>query len=556
MSTSWERRNAPVLLLGAALVVAAITLAVAEWHVTYFQDTWSFLLERQAFSAGSFLEPHNEHIVIVPVAITKALLAIFGMTSNTPEQVVMGITLLAAATLIFVYARRRVGPWMALFGAVIVLFLGSAWWTLLWPFENEFTLPLCFGLGALLVLERRDTRGDVLGCALLSLATISGSLGICFVAAAFVELLLEHRERGWRRAYVFAIPLLLYVAWYLGWGHKAEHHLTLANILTAPAYVAEGFASSLNALTGLGAAPHEPTAAATDWGPALLIAAVALIILGQLRRPGVSKGLWIILAAGVGFWLLAGINFIPGRAPSSVRYIYPGVVFTLLIAAELLRKWPLGPRGLLIAACATAAMVGPNLAQFKEGHQFLQAQTVITRADLAAIEIARDTVAPTFDLASEQIAGSPSLTPISAGPYLEAVGRWGSPAYSLAELEAAPEGGRHWADVVLSEALPITHETKPGFSLRAPSGVACATLLPGKAPSTQVPLKPGTTATVEVARGAPAAISLRRFAQDEFPVAVASVEGGTTTTVQIPRDRAPNPWYAHVEATQTARVCS
>ncbi|HEY2715557.1 MAG TPA: hypothetical protein VGI73_04975, partial [Solirubrobacterales bacterium] len=82
--TARARRDAPVLLLGLALLAAAAVLTVAEWHVTYFQDTWSFLLERQPFEAESFLFPHNEHIVILPVAITKGLLAVFGMTSNTP----------------------------------------------------------------------------------------------------------------------------------------------------------------------------------------------------------------------------------------------------------------------------------------------------------------------------------------------------------------------------------------------------------------------------------------------------------------------------------------
>ena len=195
------------------------------------------------------------HIVVLPVAITKLLLAVFGMTSNTPEQVAITLALFAAAILLFVYVRRRTESWLALIAAVLMLFLGSAWSVLLWPFENEFTLPVVFGIATLLLLDRDDERGDAWACLTLALAVISGSLGLAFVVAASVDLVQKRRGHGWRRAYVFAIPLLLYLIWYAGWGHEAEHHVTLHNVLTSPAYVMEGFASALDSLAGLSTIP-------------------------------------------------------------------------------------------------------------------------------------------------------------------------------------------------------------------------------------------------------------------------------------------------------------
>jgi hypothetical protein len=56
--------------------------------------------------------------------------------------------------------------------------------------------------------------------------------------------------------------------------------------------------------------------------------------------------------------------------------------------------------------------------------------------------------------------------------------------------------------------------------------------------------------------GAPAQITLRRFATEAFPVAITGGEGDATTAVEIPRDRATQPWYMHVEAAQTTRVCT
>ena len=110
------------------------------------------------------------------------------------------------------------------------------------------------------------------------------------------------------------------------------------------------------------------------------------------------------------------------------------------------------------------------------------------------------------------------------------------------------------ADIVLSQALPIDVETVPGFDQSASSSEACATLEPGEAATKEVPVEVGRT-RIEVAPGSPATIGMRRFAEGEFPAQLGSVEGGTTTTLTVPRDRAEKQWYVHVEAAQLVRVC-
>ncbi len=551
-----RRRNAPVLVFGAALVAMAIVLIVAQWRIAFFQDTFAFLLDRQPWTPYNFLFPHNEHIVILPVAITKTLLAIFGMTSNVPEQIQMGITVLAAATLLFVWLRRRLDPWLATIGAVLFLFLGSAWPTILWPFENEFTLPVVFGLAGLLLLEREDAKGDAWACAMFVLGTISGSLGVCFIAAAFVEVVLQRERRGWRRAYVFAVPLLVYLAWYAGWGHTAEHHITIHNILHSPQYVLEGFASSLDSLAGLSTIQAN-VSGNNDWGRPLVIGAIGLLAFSQWRRPGFSKTFWVVTAAAVSYWLLAAFDFVPGREASAARYVYAGALFTLLMIAEVLRKWPLSRKALWIAGAVAVCAIGPNIVQMKEGSSWEKEQSVLTRSDLGALEIARDTVSPEYALLSVESTGTASLGLVNAGLWFEAVDKWGSPADSPSQIETEPEGGKEHADLVLAEALPIASSTEPGGLVGAPpAGVACVTLPGGGASSgKQVPLKPGRT-TIEVAAGGPAAIALRRFATESFPVTIPGGEADQTTVVEIPKDRATQPWYMHVEAGQTARVCT
>lgn len=548
-----RRRSAPTLVFGAALVVMAILLVVAQWRVTFFQDTFAFLLDRQPWTLHSFAFPHNEHIVILPVAITKVLLAVFGMGSNVPEQIAMGITVLAAAILLFVWLRRRIDPWLATIGAVLFLFLGSAWPTILWPFENEFTLPIVFGLAGLLFLERDDARGDAWACAMFVLGTISGSLGVCFIVAAFVDLILRREERGWRRAYVFAVPLLVYAAWYAGWGHTAEHHLTLHNLLHSPQYVLEGFASSLDSLAGLSTITAN-VSGNNDWGRPMVVAAIALLIVAQRLRPGFSRGFWIVTALAVSYWLLAAFDFVPGREASAARYVYAGALFTLMMIAELLRPWPFSRRALWFAAGIVALAILPNIAQLKEGSEFERDQSVYTRADIGAMEIARDTIPDYFALASVEATGTASLSLVEAGKWFEAVDRWGSPADTPSQLEDEPPVGRKYADVLLSQMLPISSVNEPGVTPSPPAGAECTTL-PGGSAEKEVELKPGTT-TVQIAAGAAPAVALRRFATEEFPVAITGGEGESTMSITIPADRATQPWYMQVDAEQETRVCT
>ena len=54
----------------------------------------------------------------------------------------------------------------------------------------------------------------------------------------------------------------------------------------------------------------------------------------------VPRELWIALALLATFWVLAGLNFKPGREPTASRYQLPGVIFVLMIAAELLATHP------------------------------------------------------------------------------------------------------------------------------------------------------------------------------------------------------------------------
>jgi hypothetical protein len=548
----WARGNLPIVLLGAALLSCGAMLLALGSGTTFFQDTWGLVLDRQDFSARAFFMPHNEHIVVIPTAIDKLAL-LFGMETYLPERVVMTVAVLVAATLLFVYARRRLGPWPALIGAVLLLFLGPAWADMLWPFQIGFVGSALFGIAMLLALDRGDRRGDVAACVFLVLSLGFSSLGLPFVAAAAVDVLVRRRSHGLGRAWVAAVPAALYGAWWLGYGHEAETHVTLNNVLRSPQYALEGMASAVEALLGLNKSGPD-AAVPPEWGLPILIALLLLVGYRQVRGLPVSQRFWPVAAAALASWMLAAFNTMPGREAYQNRYLYAGGVFILLLAVELLRDVRIGRRALLIAGAVALVAVSSNLVQFREGSRWLKDQAVLTRADLGAIEIARRTVDPGFTLAPE-IAGTGSLAIVSAGKYLEAIGKHGSPAYSPAELVTAPAAGRRQADIVLSGALPLSTVTRPTGPSPDPSG-SCV-LFPGGAASDslETPLTPGVT-RIEVEAGPPAVLTLRRFAVGEFPAPVGDGPGETTTYLRIPRDLAPQPWQLHVDAEQPVRVCS
>ena len=541
-------RNAPLVLLAVAMAAAAAVLLSYGSELTFFQDSWEYLMRRREFTAAALFDPYNEHIVVLPVVIELLSLRIFGMSSMMPKMVVLVALLLGVAALLFVYVRRRLGPWPALFAATVLLFLGPGWQDLLWPFQLGFAGAALFGIATLLALENEEERWDLAACGFLTISVAFSSLGLSFAVGAAVELLRRGRRGALGRAYVVAVPLLLYAGWYAGWGHTAENQLSLDNVLAAPDYVLEGVTASLDSLLALGTVFDE-VVGRSQFGLPLLLVLMALLVHRQVRRPGFYPGLWPALATMASFWFLAAANASVGREPYSSRYLYIGAVLLLLVVANLLRGVRFNRWGLAAAGAVTLVIVAFNLVPLREGRDFFEEQTVLTRSSLAAIEIAAARVEPGFRLPAE-ISGTPFLNEIEAGEYLRAVDEYGSPAYSPEELLTAPEEGRSHADLVLANALPLGIET--GLAPRPARGDCVK--LDGRAGGSALPLDPGVT-TINLPAGSNGAVRLRRFARGEYPLASEGVPTPSTARLYVPRDRSAQPWRLWVEAAPGATVC-
>lgn len=552
MDETYRTRDPASLLLAAALAAAGIFIVVLGSRLTFILDDWVFILYRRDFSLDAFLTPDNEHLVAGAVAAWKLMLAGFGMSSALPFRVLTTGIFLLGDWFLFVWLRRRLGSWPALLATLPVVFLGAAFEDLLWFSSITFLGSLTCGLGMLVALDRQDRGGDRLACAWLVATMLFSSVWVAFAAGAAVDVVLRRDRRGWhRRAFVVAVPVALYALWWLGWGHDAESSVTLRNIAATPLFVVDSFAAALASLFGL-ATPAEGMTApgGLDWGRPLAVAVGGLAVWRAYRIERIPRSFWVVLAIGLSFWILGGFDVKPGRVPWASRYQLPGVVFVLLVAGDLLRGLPLGRRLLPVAGVVVLAAVTSNLLYLHDAYSSYRSSTEIIRGNLTAMEIARDTVEPGFYL-EEEFADT-GLDHIDAGSYFSAVDAFGSPAYTIAELQESSEAARFAADKVLLNALRV--QLEPIARAAVPTG-GCATV----DASELFDIPPGGVA-IAAGESPVTDIRMTRFATpgENAPLPVdfqAEVRAGEATRLAIPRDLSTVPWKLQLEG-GPATVCA
>jgi hypothetical protein len=560
-------RNARILL-GLAVAGSGALLVAWQSHLTFLIDDWDLLLYRRGFDAHVLLDPHARHLILGPTLIYKAIQATIGMESNLPYAAVSTASFLASVVLLFLYLRRRVGDWVALAGVLPILVMGSAYEDLLTAFQVGYFGSVAFGIVALLALERRDRPGDAIACAALVASLAFSEIALSFAAGIAVAIALQ--SGPWGRAWVPAVPLLLYAAWYPTFGsgpHLGPSDFSFHNVATSPPFVLDGFASSVGSLLGLGTAPLFGGTGGLEWGRPLLVALLAVAVAWVLRSRS-CRLIWVLvpLVIALSFWFLTAANFTFGRAPFASRYQYVGAVFVLMIAANLAAGWRPGWRGVLGALAVGLAAAAANLVTLHRSFQSLAGVSEVVRGGLAGLDIAADDVDPGFVLTPEN-SDFNYFTLVKAGPYLSATEKFGSPAYSEAELASAPEGAKVAADKVLAAALPVS--LRPG-GVQPPTGGArprvvgppntqssvqgsCVTVtgLAGAAPVIGLP--PGG-AILRTGGGASHPLSLRRFAAEGFPVSVGALHG--SANLVVPTDRSGRSWQLQIAGAGPVTACA
>ena len=529
------------LLAGAAMVASGVLLLHWLSRLTFWRDEWDFLLHRRSWSVGTFLDPFVEHLVAASILIYKVGVTALGMDSARPFQVMSVLLFLTSVGLLFVYARRRVGEWIALAMILPILFLGPSWDDLLFPFQMALFGSVACGIGALLALERRDRAGDVVATGLLVLGLLFSDLGIPFVAAA--TILVAATPERFSRAYIVAVPTALWLIWYLGWGHNAETFISFTNFARSPSYMLDGLSASVATWVGLGTLAYDVSP--LDWGRPLLVVALGLVAwrLYVIRRPSAR-----LIAAAVpvlGFWFLTALNKGPLGPATVGRYQYVAIVLMALLASELAAGLRIRRYAVVLVVLAGVAAAIINGDQLRNAARGLANIAQQQRGGLGALELARGRVNPGFEL-TQQNSGVDYLGALDAGSYFSAIDAYGSPAYSRDQLVTAPAAAQVSADMVSAAALGI--RLAPGG--QAVPG-ACLRLDPRATSTFAVPAQ-GVLLT---ANGPGTQVSLRRFASASFPVQLGTLAPGTPELLRIPADRSTRPWSAQLTGGAGVTAC-
>ena len=550
------------MVLAVLLVLTAGVILHETRDTTLWTDEWGWALQRRT---GSLLDPHNGHFSLVPLLIYRALFATAGIDDYLPYRVMVVVGHLAVAGLLYVYASRRIGPLAALLPTVVLLTLGPAWQNFLWPFQIAWLISLAAGLGALLALDRGDRRGDLVACALLALALATSGVGIAIAVGLVVEVALRRRP-----AWVVAVPLALYAVWWLAY---QDTDFFRHNLVVAPQFAADAAGGALAAVLGLteGRLDENGTlidaGAALVWGRPLLLAAGAVLLWRlSVMRP-VPARVFALLAAAGAFWLLGGVQRAQISSPDASRYLYVGALCVLLLAVELARGVRIGRAAAAVLVVLTATVAIANGGDLRAGARNLRLQAAVSRADLGALELARDQVKPGYR--AVRFPGIPFVE-IDADRYFAAADALGSPADTPGELARAHEQGRLAADAELANIEEITPRPSSARPGGAPPQVdlvsggsvdeagSCVRFRPA------VATQAGTIAELQLTLPAgglllsvdePATVALRRFAETFPKEPAARLAPGGAAELKPGRDAAPQPWHVRLRPEGGLRAC-
>jgi len=533
-----------IWLLGLAMLASGVLLMVMRSQIGFFLDDWDLVIYRG--TPTDWLLPHNEHIVVLPAAIYKLSLAIFGMTAIPLHLVAVALFLTSVAALFF-WLRPLTGAPSAFFGCLVVLFLGAATEDLVWAFQMGFFGSVAAGLGALLQLRRGARTGDRWACLLLVVSVLFSSLGIPFTLGAAVLILFgESLHPDWRRlpgrAWIFLVPALLYAGWWLGWGHLAPNALGTANLRQDPVYLLSGLGYSALVLTGT----FKVGQVSMDDGwalPGLILALILGLVLFIRRRIPVE--LLVAATIALGFWALSGLNYIPGREFFNSRYQYPGAVILLMLLGGAFAGSRPGPRTLAVIAAVCAVSLVVNLQTLNDlfrGTYRPYAQR--NHLALAGLDLASRTVPDGYAVAMTD----DGQALVDAGSYLEAAEKYGKAGLPADEIGGLPVDQRIRLDQILVGALPV--RLLPAGNLAADRDL-CRTVTADPAASGNLEvgsslmlIRSRRQVTIKLGRFGPGTGALAWFAP-----------GGRAVGYRIPRDHSERPWRIGFKGRGPVTVC-
>ena len=334
----------PPVLFGAAALVFLIWLGR---DMTFYHDEFAFLLLRDLSPAG-ILAPHNEHLSATLVILYRTLVGTVGTVSYWPYLGVTFALHLAVAGIVYVVVRRETNATWALGAMAVMLLLGSGGDDILWAFQSGTIGAVAAGMAAVVVAPRRPAVAAIL----LTVALYTSGAALAFlVATAFHLLLTRPRALVW-----LALPVGLYLAWYVGFGASRMVALRSPSLDGVPQYVFEGLAASAAGVVG-SAVP--------------LVGQLVLLLLafGLGRVRAIPPVVLALAVSSVAFFAIAGLvrAQLGAEQATAPRYVYIAVPGLLVLGTFLLAQLRAPWKTLAGVALLTVALVG-NVALLIDSH--------------------------------------------------------------------------------------------------------------------------------------------------------------------------------------------
>jgi hypothetical protein len=337
----------------APVVVAIGALAILVWlgrDMAFYHDEYALLLLRDLSPQG-VLAPHNEHLIATVVILYRTLLATVGTVSYWPYLGVTFALHVIVAGIVYVVVRRETTAAWALGAMAVMLLLGSGGDDILWAFQSAVIGATAAGMAAVVVAPRWPALAGVL----LTVGLATSGAALAFLVGTALHLLLTRpRALPW-----LALPVGLYLAWYVTFGVTGIVALRSPSLDGVPEYVLAGLVAS----------------AAGVMGSVLpVVGSMALLALafGIGWARGLAPTVLALLASSVAFFFIAGLvraQLGPEQAAAS-RYVYVGAPGLLIAGAVVLARMERPWRDIVGVAVLTIALAG-NVVLLVESHDRL-----------------------------------------------------------------------------------------------------------------------------------------------------------------------------------------
>ena len=554
------RLRDPWLLALAGLLLATFVLLAYLGRGTVFQyDDWDYWQMSQSYAPASLLDHYNGQLSVVPKLVWFTTTHLFGGGEYAPFRI--GGVLMHLVTLagIFAVLRPRVGPAVALAALLPLALVGGASLTLLMANTyHYFGLPVLWLVWSIVALDRGTRGGDIVACVLLVLSVLTSSMGLTPIAAVTAYLL--WREPQWRRLWIVAVPVLVFVVWFALERPEQRDEVTFGDVLRVPIYIAEGAATGLARYLSL-----SPFAATLSMA-AIGLWVWAIAVFGRRLDRGA-----VALAAGAAtFWALISIGRGPETMPFSPQYLFPDIALAAMAvvllatgAAALLTR-----RAGLVALVLGAAFALPSAQMYADEARPDRAEGEAIRAGISAVNL----------LAEDDPAAAQAIDPpltvrrdidYEGDVYVRRLAEGREPiGVAPSAIASQPESFRAEVDRFLAQgigarqegAVDVSDARGPAPQPAASEGTvtadgSCLAVSP-QGPFASVTVPAQTPLIVAPAGDEAADVRLLRFATTPLPTIdpYASIEGRPARFATRPVQGGG--WTMNVASTAAFRVCS